>query len=89
MRTVMEEETEKEYLNQLCEEVRSLIHDYHIEESREKICEAMKDYPDAAEPHNLFGILMEKQGVPYISDEAFPRGLVIGSHIPARKKKHR
>lgn len=38
MRTVMEEETEKEYLNQLCEEVRSLIHDYHIEESREKIC---------------------------------------------------
>ena len=49
MRTVMEEETEKEYLNQLCEEVRSLIHDYHIEESREKICEAMKDYPDAAE----------------------------------------
>ena len=34
MRTVMEEETEKEYLNQLCEEVRSLIHDYHIEESQ-------------------------------------------------------
>ena len=62
MRTVMEEETEKEYLNQLCEEVRSLIHDYHIEESREKNCEAMKDSPDAAEPHNLSGILMEIQG---------------------------
>ena len=29
---------------------------------------------------------MENRGVPYISDEAFPRGLVIGSHIPARKK---
>ena len=55
MRTAMKEEagTEKEYLNQLCEEVRSLIHDYHIEEAREKICEAMRDYPDAAEPHNL------------------------------------
>ena len=89
MRTVMEEETEKEYLNQLCEEVRSLIHDYHIEESREKICEAMKDCPDAAEPHNLFGILMEKQGCHISAMKHFPRGLVIGSHIPARKKKHR
>lgn len=65
MRTVMEEETEKEYLNQLCEEVRSLIHDYHIEESREKICEAMKDCPDAAEPHNLFGILWKNRGAIY------------------------
>ena len=86
MRTVMEEETEKEYLNQLCEEVRSLIHDYHIEESREKICEAMKDCPDAAEPHNLFGILMEKQGCHISAMKHFRAAWSLDpTFLPARK----
>lgn len=86
MKTTREAETEKEYLNQLCEEIRSLICDYHIEESREIVCDAMKEYPDAAEPHNLFGILMEKRGNHITAMKHFRAAWALDpTFLPARK----
>lgn len=62
MRTAVDTGTVQEYMACLSEKVRRLINAYDMEETREMICEAMKEYPDAAQPHNLLGILMETQG---------------------------
>ena len=59
----MDRKTEsKEDLRALCASVRELvdIEDYQTCESL--ICGAMGEYPDAPEPHNLLGILLEKKG---------------------------
>ncbi len=45
----------------------------------------MKDCPDAAEPHNLFGILMEKQGCHISAMKHFRAAWSFGSFLPARK----
>jgi len=59
----MDRKTEsKEDLRALCASVRELvdIKDYQTCESL--ICGAMGAYPDAPEPHNLLGILLERTG---------------------------
>lgn len=86
MRTVMDTDREQEMLEQLSEEVRSLISAYDIEKSREMICGAMKEYPDAAQPHNLLGILMEKQGNHVLAMKHFRAAWALDpAFLPARK----
>lgn len=48
MRTAVDTGTVQEYMACLSEKVRRLINAYDMEETREMICEAMKEYPDAA-----------------------------------------
>lgn len=48
-------------LYELCENVKSLVRIDRYDESRKLICNAMAEYPDAAEPHNLMGVILEKQ----------------------------
>lgn len=49
-------------LDQLCKNVRDYVNNRQYDESIELICEAMKNYPNAPEPHNLLGIVLEKKG---------------------------
>ena len=49
-------------LNTLCASVRELLHSNNVdrlEQAKEKIAKAMQEYPDAAQPHNLMGIVKE------------------------------
>lgn len=86
MRTAMDIGTEQEYMVFLSEKVRSLINAYDIEETRRMICEAMKEYPDAAQPHNLLGILMETQGNHVSAMKHFRAAWALDpAFLPARK----
>lgn len=49
-------------LDKLCISIRELVGDGDYESCMEPICEAMEHSPDAPEPHNLLGIVLEKQG---------------------------
>lgn len=49
-------------LNQLCVKVRDLTFEGDFEACEKLICEAMEKFPHAPQPHNLFGILLEKLG---------------------------
>lgn len=45
----------------LCDRVKACIKRDAYEECMDEICYAMCQHPDAPEPHNLMGILMEKK----------------------------
>lgn len=49
-------------LDQLCAVVRALVADGAYEICIESICKAMEKNPHAPQPHNLLGIVLEKQG---------------------------
>lgn len=51
-----------EELNELCVKVRELVYQKSYELCEELIYEAMKKYPHAPHPHNLLGIVLEKNG---------------------------
>lgn len=52
----------KDELNKLSSSVKKYIENGEYENAQKIICEAMCEYPDAPQPHNLFGILMEEEG---------------------------
>ncbi|MDO4740403.1 MAG: hypothetical protein Q4A66_07020 [Eubacteriales bacterium] len=49
-------------LEQLCASVRAFVIDGAYDSCMEPICRAMAHYPDAPQPHNLLGIVLEKTG---------------------------
>lgn len=49
-------------LEKLCKNVRSLISEKKYSQCTQDIRKAMYAYPHAPQPHNLMGILLEKQG---------------------------
>lgn len=53
---------EKDHLKSICEELRTLYHSGDWKRCEEAILKAMHQYPHAAEPHNLMGILLERLG---------------------------
>lgn len=59
---MMREQEKREKLFELSEKIRELVRFNHIEEGKKMIVNAMGEFPDAAEPHNLYGILMERMG---------------------------
>lgn len=56
----MEDVANTELIN-LCDRVREYLKQNAYKACMEDICYAMYLHPDAPEPHNLMGILMEKQ----------------------------
>ena len=52
----------KEYLNVLCGDVRTLIQKRDHETCERELRSAMAKYPHAPQPHNLYGILLESMG---------------------------
>jgi Tfp pilus assembly protein PilF len=49
-------------LQSLCNKIRTLTRQCEFEKGERLLREAMRSYPHDAEPHNLFGILLENQG---------------------------
>lgn len=56
----MVSETDRELIN-LCNRVKASLSQNAYKECMEDICYAMYLHPDAPEPHNLMGIVMEQQ----------------------------
>ena len=52
----------KDNLTKLCDSVRDLIGMQDYQTCENIICQAMRSYPHAPQPHNLIGILLEKTG---------------------------
>lgn len=46
----------------LCASVRAFVIEGAYESCMEPICQAMERYPNAPQPHNLLGIVLEKMG---------------------------
>lgn len=61
MNTAVSSKTSEE-MKQLCATVKDLIANGEYTRCFHMICHAMESYPDTPEPHNLLGILLEKQG---------------------------
>lgn len=53
---------DKQLLRDLCSKVRELVEKNDYEQCEILIRGAMSEYPNASEPHNLFGILLEIEG---------------------------
>lgn len=49
-------------LDRLCASVRAFVIEGAYDDCRAAICQAMAHYPDAPQPHNLMGIVLEKTG---------------------------
>ena len=49
-------------LDTLCSRVRESVNQGQLDLCYQWVREAMADYPDAPQPHNLMGILLEMQG---------------------------
>jgi len=52
---------EKQSLMSLCGSVRDLVKKGDFSNAEQLVIHALGDYPHAAEPHNLLGVLLEKQ----------------------------
>lgn len=61
MKDIFEKQDRGE-LEELCASVRAYVRKEAYEACMEPICLAMAHYPDAPQPHNLMGIVLEKQG---------------------------
>ncbi len=61
MRKVMSNMQEKKLLC-FCNEARELIVAGDYKKCHDLICVVMSEYPDAPQPHNILGILLEKTG---------------------------
>ena len=48
-------------LQALCDGVRKYVDTRNYQKCVAMICEAMGEFPNAPEPHNLLGIVMEKE----------------------------
>lgn len=81
---------EKDSLTILCEEVRHLIENKEYGVGEEKITEAMKEYPHAPQPHNLMGILLEKNGNHMKAMKHFRAAWALDpTYVPARRNMER
>lgn len=50
------------YFKKLCSKIKRAMVLKQYPYCEEHLREAMKEYPDAPQPHNLYGIMMEKRG---------------------------
>lgn len=53
---------EQKQLLSLCEKAKDLISSAEYENCYKMICLAMRNFPDSPQPHNLLGILLEREG---------------------------
>ena len=49
-------------LTQLCISIREMVANRKLEQCGDILCKAMALYPHAPQPHNLLGVVLEKQG---------------------------
>ena len=83
MQNTMDENREE--LLSLCHLVRELIYLNKYEQCSAAIAAAMGKYPNAPEPHNLFGVLYEKKGDHISAMRHFRAAWALDpTYIPAR-----
>lgn len=76
----------KKELNALCTSVRRLALTGEYRECERLISDAMGKYPHAAEPHNLFGVILEKEGDHIAAMKHFRAAWALApSYLPARQ----
>jgi hypothetical protein len=72
-------------LTALCAAVKELIEQRKYSECNQLIIDRMAKHPHAPEPHNLFGILLEKEGDHVTAMKHFRAALALDlTYIPAR-----
>lgn len=82
---VKEKAAEQDPMYMLCENIRTMVKKQDLENSRVMICRAMADYPDAPQPHNLMGILLEKKGEHEAAMKHFRAAWALNQgYLPAR-----
>lgn len=59
-RTMLNKQNKK--LHQFCEDAKRLVLENEYDKCYEMTCAMMSEYPDAPQPHNIMGILLEKTG---------------------------
>ena len=60
--TTQERASRSMQLQALCDGVRKYVDTRNYQKCVAMICEAMGQFPNAPQPHNLLGIVMEKEG---------------------------
>lgn len=82
----IENHTSNQQMYLLCENVRTLAEAKKLEQCKAIVCQAMAEYPDAAEPHNLYGILEELSGRHVSAMKRFRAAWSLNpAYAPARK----
>ena len=73
-------------LQALCDGVRKYAKAHDYQKCVEMICEAMGKFPNAPQPHNLLGIVMEKEGDHAGAMKHFRAAYALDpAYIPARQ----
>ena len=75
----------KQEILMLCNTVRTLIKEQRYEECKERISSAMQGYPHSPEPHNLMGIVLEKEDCHVDAMKHFRAAYALDpTYLPAR-----
>jgi len=75
-----------EDLKMLCDAVRTFAESKDYSECEVLIFEAMKNHPHSPEPHNLIGIILEKQGNHMLAMKHFRAAAALDpAYLPARQ----
>lgn len=76
----------KKELAALCDTIRAFVGERKYRECEALIFDAMKKYPHAPEPHNLIGVLLEKQGDHLTAMKHFRAAWALDpTYLPARQ----
>ena len=76
----------KRSINIFCRTGKKLIEKNKLEECQNLILETMKNNPDAPEPHNMLGIILEKKGNHPLAMRHFRAAWALDpSYLPARQ----
>lgn len=62
IRNLRMKKEENQELNQFCKQIKEHVEKGKLGECEQMIPQYMQKYPDSAIPHNLLGIVLEKQG---------------------------
>lgn len=86
MQTEIHQETAYKEMRSLCSLVKDLVNKEKFEEAFKIVYESMAKYPHNPEPHNLLGILLNKEGNNSLSMKHFRIAWILDpSYEPAEK----
>nr|WP_314466364.1 hypothetical protein [uncultured Clostridium sp.] len=76
---------EKKNMTLICNKVRVLVNNDEYEESKNLLKSMIGEYPHAPEPHNLFGLILEKEGDHLLAMKHFRAAWALDpTYLPAR-----
>lgn len=76
---------EKKNMTIICDKVRVLVNNDEYEESKNLLKSMIGEYPHAPEPHNLFGLILEKESDHLLAMKHFRAAWALDpTYLPAR-----